>query len=141
MEIHPLILQFGGSLVAIFALFALARWLKLGGSPKLASEASVSNAANEVIDGFDTVACALDDQGDAALARDDGGRIVLVKRHGNKFAGRLLDQRAHAETWRDTHPEGRRRPRILVDSGDTLFGKVTLITDEPGTWVDAINAL
>ena len=141
MEIHPLIIQFGGSLVAIFALFLLARWLKLGGKPKLSTEEGVRMAAGEVIDGFETAACALDDKGLAALARDNSDRIILIKRHGNKFAGRLLDDRANAEAWRDTHPEGRRRPRVMVESGDTLFGQVTLFTDDPEAWAKAINAL
>lgn len=141
MEIHPLIIQFGGSLLAILALFLFARWLKLGGKPKLATEEGVRRAASEVIDGFEAAACALDDTGSAALARDDEGRIVLIKRHGNKFAGRLLNQRARAKTWRDSHPEARRRPRVMVDSGDTLFGQVTLFTDDPEAWADAINGL
>ncbi len=141
MDIPPLVLQTGGSLLAILALFGLAWWLRLGGKPKLSTEAGVSKAAGEVIDGFETVASALDDAGAAALARDADGRIILIKRHGNKFAGRLLDERAAAEAWRDTHPQGRRRPRVLVDSGDKLFGEVTLFTDEPETWADAINTL
>ena len=141
MEVHPLIIQFGGSLLAILALFVLARWMKLGGRPALDNEEGVARAADEVIDGFETEASIRDDAGNAAIARDADGRHILIKRHGNKFAGRLLDHHAWAKSWRDDHPDGRRRPRILVDSGDRLFGKVTLFTDEPETWAEAINTL
>ena len=141
MEIHPLIIQFGGSLIAIFALFLFARWLKLGGKPKLSTEEGARIAAGEVIAGFEASSSALDDSGNAALVRDASGRIVLIKRHGNKFAGRLLDGRANADAWRDSHPEGRRRPRVNVDSGDALFGEVTLFTEEAEAWAEAINAL
>lgn len=141
MDWLGLLVQFGGSLLAILALFLLARWLKLGGKPKLATVEGVRQAASEVIDGFDATTCALDDSGGAALARDDEGRIVLIKRHGNKFAGRLLNHRARAKSWHDPHPEGRRRPRVMVDSADTLFGQVTLFTDDPEAWVSAINGL
>jgi len=141
MEIPALLIQSGGSLLAIFALFLFARWLRLGGKPKLGTEEGVASAASEVIDGFDMSGFAVDDNGSAALARDADGRIILIKRHGNKFAGRLLDHRANGKAWRDDHPEGRRRPRITVNSGDALFGTVTLFTDEPETWASAIDAL
>lgn len=141
MEIPAIALQTGGSLVAIFALFLLARWMKLGGAPGLDSEEGVRRAASEVIDGFEAEAVALSDDGAAGLARDRQGRHILIKRHGNKFAGRLLDYHAWAESWRDNHPDAKRRPRITVDSGDRLFGKVTLFTDEPETWAEAINTL
>ena len=141
MDLPPLLIQTAGSLVAIFLLFLLARWLKLGGKPGLRTEEGISRAAAEVIDGFETEASIRDDDGSAAIARDASGRHILIKRHGNKFAGRLLDHQAWAESWRDTHPEGRRRPRLVVDSGDRLFGKVTLFTEEPETWAEAINAL
>jgi len=141
MEIPPLLIQTIGSLVAIFLLFLLARWMRLGGKPGLNSEEGVSSAAAEVIDGFEAEGFAFGDSGSAAIARDADGRFVLIKRHGNKFAGRLLDHGAWAESWRDNHPNGQRGPRIIVDSGDRLFGKVTLFTDEPETWAEAINAL
>ena len=141
MEIPALFIQFGGSLLAIFALFLFARWLRLGGKPKLGTQEGVAIAASEVIDGFDMTDFAVDDEGSAALARDTNGRIILIKRHGNKVAGRLLDHKASGQAWRDDHPEGRRRPRITVNSGDALFGSVTLFTDEPETWASAIEAL
>lgn len=132
MDISPLLLQFGGSLIAIFALYALARALKLGGKPKLADEESVRFAAGEVEDGFVAERIAVTRQGAAALASDALGRIMLIKRHGNQFAGRILDSEAQVQEEVDA---------IVVDCGDTRFGKVRLSLENPGVWVDAINRL
>ena len=132
MEIPPLLMQFGGSLVAIFALYALARALRLGGKPKLADEESVRFAAGEVEDGFVAERIAVTRQGAAALASDALGRIMLIKRHGNQFAGRILDSEAQVQEEVDA---------IVIDCGDTRFGKVRLSLENPGVWVDAINRL
>ena len=45
MTLNPLLLQFGGSLVAIIALAGLARSLGLGKMPLLATDADVRRAA------------------------------------------------------------------------------------------------
>ena len=132
MEISPQLLQFGGSMVAIFALYALARALRLGGKPKLADEESVRFAAGEVEDGFVAERIAVTRQGAAALASDALGRIMLIKRHGNQFAGRILDSEAQVQEEVDA---------IVIDCGDTRFGKVRLSLENPGVWVDAINRL
>lgn len=132
MEIPPLLLQFGGSLIAIFALYALARALKLGGKPKLDGEESVRFAAGQVEDGFVTERIAIARQGAAALASDPQGRIMLIKRHGNQFAGRILDSEAQVQEEVDA---------IIVDCGDARFGKVRLSLENPSVWVDAINRL
>ena len=52
MEIPFALIQFGVSLLAIFALAGLAYWLKLGGKPKLASDVDAAPAASEVEAGF-----------------------------------------------------------------------------------------
>ena len=132
MEISPQLLQFGGSMVAIFALYALARALRLGGKPKLADEESVRFAAGEVEDGFVAERIAIARQGAAALASDALGRIMLIKRHGNQFAGRILDSEAQVQEEVDA---------IIVDCGDPRFGKVRLSLENPSVWVDAINRL
>lgn len=125
-------LQFGGSLVAIFALFVLARALKLGGKPKLGGEADVREAANEVADGFDTQRFSIARDGTAALARDEAGRIMVIKRHGNRFAGRILAPQARVHEKVDM---------LEIDCGEVRFGVVKLALDDPGYWVDAINRL
>jgi hypothetical protein len=82
--------KFAGSLIAILAVWALARWMKLGGDVRIADDAHARLLANEAIDGFDAVAVARDKAGFAAILRDGQGRQLLIRRHGAQFAGRLL---------------------------------------------------
>lgn len=132
MGIHPLLLQFGGSLVAIFALFLLARALKLGGAPSLASKDAVRAAADEVEYGFEAERVSISRGGLAALARDDAGRIMLIKRHGNRYAGRILSAQAMVREKVDA---------LEIDCGEARFGAVTLRLDDAAYWADAINRL
>lgn len=136
MTLNPLLLQFGGSLVAILALAGLARWLGLGGAPRLASDADVHRAAAEVADGFAPAAIALDREGRAALVRDAEGRIMLIKRHGNRFAGRVLGPGAQARLLRDLGPT-----RLAIDCGEARFGAVSLDLPAAEAWAEAINRL
>jgi hypothetical protein len=129
-----LLLQTAGSLVAILALVGLAWWMKLGGSPALSSSEDVSRAAGEVVDGFAPVAESRDVAGRAALARDAAGRIMVIKRHGNRFAGRILGPDAAARLWRDQGSTG-----LEVDCGEARFGKVFLDLPDAQAWAVAIN--
>lgn len=132
MELHPMILQFGGSLVAILVLAGLALALKLGGKPTLKSEADMIRAAAEVEDGFKIARSSITRSGASALARDPAGRIMVIKRHGNKFAGRILTSRASAREEVDG---------LVVNPDEAMFGTVRLsLTDAP-YWADAINKL
>lgn len=129
-----LLIQTAGSLVAILALAGLAWWLKLGGTPRLDSEDAVRRAAGEVEDGFDPVAIARN--AEAALARDRTGRIMVIKRHGNRFAGRVLGPGATARLWRDLG-----KAALEVDPGEARFGKVLLDIPDAEAWAEAINRL
>lgn len=129
-----LLIQTAGSLAAILALAGLAWWMKLGGAPRLDSEEAVRRAAGEVEDGFTPVAHACDAEGAAALARDAAGRIMVIKRHGNRFAGRILGPQAKAGVRNDL---GHRA--LHVDSGERRFGAVFLDISAPETWAEAIN--
>jgi hypothetical protein len=134
VAIPPLLIQTAGSLVAILALAGLAWWMKLGGSPALTSDDEVRRAAGEVEDGFDPVAIARDAGGLAAVARDSQGRIMVIKRHGNRFAGRMLDASAKATLNIDLG-----ETLLVVSSGQTLFGDIYLAVDDPKAWVASIN--
>jgi len=136
MSLPPLLVQTAGSLVAILALAGLARWMKLGGAPRLASDADVARAAGEVEDGFTPVKTACDAEGVGALARDQDGRIMLIRRHGNRYAGRVLTARARATL--DDHPG---EFNIIIDCGETRFGKAFLTIPDPQAWAEAINAI
>ena len=98
----------------------------------LGDESAVQKAANEVMDGFDVQRISIARGGKAALARDGSGQIMLIKRHGNRFAGRLLDSKSSVREQVDT---------LIVDSGEIRFGEVRLSIDDPGFWADAINRL
>ncbi len=132
MGLPPLLIQTAGSLAAILALAGLAHWMKLGGAPLLGSDEAVRRAAGEVEDGFSPVATARDKAGLAALARNGAGRIMLIRRHGNRFAGRVLTPRASARAGGQT---------LTVDCGELRFGIVRLDLCEAQAWADAINAL
>ncbi|MEM7703090.1 MAG: hypothetical protein AAF251_14215 [Pseudomonadota bacterium] len=127
-----MLLQFGGSLVAILALAGLAILLKLGGSPKLAEESAVARAAGEVEDGFVPQRSSIARGGKSALARDANGRIMVIKQHGNKFTGRVL---APGSTARE-EVDG-----LVVDPGEPRFGTVRLSLTDASYWADAINRL
>ena len=127
-----LLLQTAGSLVAILALAGLAWWLKLGGTPRLDSAEAVAKAAGEVEDGFTPSTTACDADGASALARDGAGRIMVIKRHGNRFAGRVLGPGAAAWV---------AGGQLEVVPGDPRFGTVFLTLTDAEAWADAINAL
>ena len=127
-----MLLQFGGSLVAILVLAGLAVLLKLGGKPALRDDEAVARAAGEVEEGFEPARASLSRDGAAALARDAAGRIMLIKRHGNKFAGRILSPAARVREEVDG---------IVIDPRETQFGAVRLSIDDAAYWADAINRL
>jgi hypothetical protein len=129
-----LLLQTVGSLAAILLLAGLARWLRLGGSPLLDNDDTVRRAAGEVEDGFAPVSIVRNPDGLAALVRDDAGRIMVIKRHGNRFAGRVLGPAARAAIKRD-----RGSAALEVDCGEARFGRVVLATPDADTWANAIN--
>jgi hypothetical protein len=131
-----LIVQTSASLVAILALAGLAWWLRLGGTPRLDSAEAAARAAGEVEDGFAPVATACDAGGAGALARDKEGRIMVIKRHGNRFAGRVLGPGAAARLAR-TAGAG----HLVVDPGEPRFGEVALDIPDAAAWAEAINRL
>jgi hypothetical protein len=125
-----LLFQTAGSLVAILALAGLAWWMKLGGNPRLDSAEAVARAAGEVEDGFIPINSACDAEGAGALARDGAGRIMVIRRHGNRFAGRLLGPDAAARVVSG---------KLEVFPGEPRFGTVFLTLPDAEAWADAIN--
>lgn len=123
---------FLGSLAAILVLAGIARWLGLGHVPRLADEAEARLAAEEAVDDFDPVRVGLDRQGAGALMEDRNGRLLLLRPHGNFFAGRIGSAAWHAT---------RSGEQLTIDSGERRFGAITLELDDPAYWVDAIDRL
>jgi hypothetical protein len=79
------------SLAAILALAWLCRRLGLGGDVRIRDADHARALANEALFGFEPVEIAVDRAGIGALLRDAGGRQMIVRRHGARFVGRLLD--------------------------------------------------
>ncbi len=136
MTLSPFLLQAAGSLAAILALAGLAHWLKLGAAPVMTDEDSVRRAAGEAEAGFIAIDAARDAKGRAGLARDAHARIMVIKHHGNRYAGRVLGPKAQARLQGDPGETA-----LEVDCGEARFGKVFLIIPDAQAWAAAINAL
>lgn len=127
------LVQIGGSLVAILALAGIARWLQLGEDVRLRDKDEARALAEAAVCGFDPVEIALDRAGIGALLRDAQGRVLLLKRHGARFAARLLS--GHRDSRLD-------RNFLTVSTGDKRFGTVTLdLGAEAGVWAASLRRL
>lgn len=132
MILPPLLIQSAGSLAAILALAALARWLKLGGHPGLSDEAMLRRAADEVADGFEVADAAMSGDRGAALVRDPEGRIMLIRLHGSRHVGRVLTPLASARASGNT---------LEIDCREPRFGVTRLELEDAEAWAAAINAV
>lgn len=127
------LVQIGGSLVAILALAGIARWLQLGEDVRLRDKDEARALAEAAVCGFDPVEIALDRAGIGALLRDAEGRVLLLKRHGARFAARLLS--GHRDSRLD-------RNFLTVSTGEKRFGTVTLdLGAEAGVWAASLRRL
>ncbi len=95
------LIQLGGSLIAILLLALIAKWLGLGRDVRIANVAEAKALAESAIAGFQARDVALDRAGLGALLRDDAGRFMILRRHGARFVGRLLDSHSHCRLDRD----------------------------------------
>ncbi len=126
-------LQLGASLVAILLLVLIAWKLGLGGDVRLRDEARARALAHDALWGFEAVDVILDRAGIGALLRDDGGRVMLLRRHGVHFVARLLD--SHAGVRLD-------RNFLTVASGEPHFGTVTLdLGAQAQVWASSLRHL
>lgn len=124
-------LQFGGSLAAILLLAWLARRLGLGGDPRLPDADEARRLAGEAIEGYEARDVVLDRDGTGALLRDSAGRVMILRRHGARWAARLLD--SHAAVRID-------RTLVTITTHDKTFGAVTLdLGDEARLWADSLQ--
>ncbi|WP_373487884.1 hypothetical protein [Blastomonas sp.] len=104
------------SLVAILAVSALVRYLRLG-EGGIRDAADAARIAEEQIAAFDAATVLLSETRTAALVEGRDGRIVILKCHGAHCAGRVLQR-----------PLGARRDGLIwrIETGDALYGKVAL---------------
>lgn len=128
-----LVIQLGGSLVAILVLAWIAHRLRLGGDARIRSEEEARALADEAIQGFAPVEIAIDRAGMGALCRDGAGRVLLLRRHGSHWASRLLDSHAHARLDRSF---------LTLATADRLFGSVTFdLGDEAPAWAASLRRI
>ncbi len=126
-------IQLGISLAAILALAGFTVWLKLGGDVRLRDAEEARELARMTLCGFEPLEIALDRAGIGALLRDAGGRVMLLKRHGVHFAGRLLTD--HRAIRLDQN-------FLTVGTGDSRFGAVTLdLGPEAQAWASSLRRL
>lgn len=118
----PLLITSLISFIIILAVTALVRGLRLG-EVRLESRAQAFDWAAKNVPFFAPVDAIISEDGQGALVSDANGRIVLIKRHGAKFAGRLLERPL------DIAREG---PIWCVGSGDQQFGRVRMQFDIAG---------
>ena len=83
--------------------------------------------------GFDATEVTLDRAGIGALLRDADGRVMLIRRHGARFAARLIDRDA------DTRLD---RNFLTIATSDRRFGKVTLdLGPQAQVWAGSFRRL
>jgi hypothetical protein len=110
-------IKLAASLAAILFLAWLAQSMGLGGDIRIRDEKHAKALAAEAVCGFDAVDVALDRARIGALLRDADGRQMLLRRHGVKFVGRLLDAKVQARLDQDF---------LTIGTSETNFGNVTL---------------
>lgn len=128
-----LLVQLGGSVVAILALAFICARLGLGSDVRIASEAEARRLAREALCGFEPEDLALDRAGIGALLRDRQGRVMLLRRHGAHFAARLLDNHASARLDRNL---------LTLGTDERWFGTITLdLGDQAQSWASSLRHL
>lgn len=133
MDIPPALLQFFGSLVAILALSALVWKLKLGGDERIRDESHARILADEQLHGYEPTEIAIDRSGYGAIMRDAQNRVLVLRRHGAHFAGRVLT--SHATCRLDQR-------QLTVGTDDKRFGTVTLdLGDKAAHWAASLRRL
>lgn len=128
-----LAIQLAGSLIAILALAWVAVRLGLGGDARIRNEGDARVLADEAIHGFEPTEIAIDRAGMGALCRDAQGRVLLLRRHGSHWVGRLPD--SHANTRLD-------QGFLTLATADRRFGSVTFdLGDQAAIWAASLRRI
>lgn len=118
-----------GSLVAVLALAAIARHLRLG-DINIADPETAMRLAEQHLAGFQARHALVGGNGEGALVAGNG-TLALLKRHGARVAvRRLASPLALAPA-----VEG-----VAIDSGEAMFGRVALfgVTDDQVRQAEAL---
>ncbi len=122
-----------GSLVAVLLVFLLVRALAMGSDVRIADEAEARALAEAAHCGFDPVEVALDRARIGALLRNRAGEVMLIRRHGARFAARVLSSHAGARLDRGF---------LTLSTDDPHFGSITLdLGDRAQVWAASLRRL
>ncbi|GEN99678.1 hypothetical protein NSE01_15110 [Novosphingobium sediminis] len=126
-------LQAIGSLIAVLLVFVLVRALGMGSDVRIADELEACALAEEARCGFDPVEVALDRARIGALLRNAAGEVILIRRHGARFAARVLS--SHAGVRLD-------RGFLTLSTDDRHFGSITLdLGEKAQVWAASLRRL
>lgn len=127
------LIQLGASLVAVLFVAWLVGKMGLGADPRIVDEAHAIRLAEEAEAGFKGVEVARDRAGFAAIVRNEEGRMMLVRAHGNHFAARPVDGQVVARLDKDF---------LTLAPPERTFGAVTLnLGKEAGVWAARMRSL
>ena len=120
------IIQLGASLVAVLFVAWLVGKLGLGADPRIEDAAHAIRLAEEAEAGFCGTDVARDRAGFAAIVRNEEGRMMLVRAHGNHFAARPVDASVEGRLDKDF---------LTLTMPERTFGSVTLqLGKDAGRW-------
>ena len=131
--IFTLALQATGSLITIVLVYGIVRAFRLGDDVRIADETEARALAEEARCGFKPVEIALDRARIGALLRNRDGEVMLIRRHGARFAARLLT--SHAGVRLD-------QGFLTLSTDDPHFGSVTLnLGTDAQVWAASLRRL
>ncbi len=114
-------------------VFLLVRALDLGSDVRIADEAEARAMAEQARCGFDPVDVALDRARIGALLRNSAGEVMLIRRHGGRFAARVLSSYAGARLDRGF---------LTLSTDDPYFGSITLdLGEQAQVWAASLRRL
>jgi len=132
MSLNDLI-QLGASLVAVFFVAWLVKRMGLGADPRIQDADHAIRLAEEAEAGFNGIEVARDRAGFSAIVRNAGGRMMLVRAHGNHFAARPVDIEVVGRLDKDF---------LTLTMPEKTFGSVTLqLGKEAGMWASRMRDL
>ncbi len=122
-----------GSLAAVFALAGIAWLLGMGRTAGIGDEDQAKAMARDAQSGFHPVSAIVGSDGEAALAIDAGGALVLVRRHGAQFAARYFPAPPPVQAGDDG---------LQIATGERIFGTITIKADArtAADWARRIQA-
>ena len=128
-----LVAQAAASLAAISLVWWVARRMDLGGDVRIRDAGHAAVLARQTLCGFEPVAISLDRARVGALLRDGHGRVMVLRRHGSHFVGRLLN--SHSGVRLD-------HGSLVIATGETRFGTITLdLGAEAQVWAASLRRL